>query len=155
MHKLPAAFGLSASVIDQPDMNKWTSLIVIILFTLSAPIGGFLTLAILEGTADEDYESNLAPGVLLLLSAGTVLYVACCHIIPEAFALGDAIKESNTTSSSDDSDDISDQVETIKNNKAPNKRYKEDLIQIGLVLIGLLIPLILVYALPEEEGEEE
>jgi len=87
VHKLPASFGLSASVIDQGDMTKWKSLIVIGLFSLSPPIGGYLTLAVLSAcSADE--ANSLAPGALLLISGGTVLYVACCHIIPEAFSNG-------------------------------------------------------------------
>merc|ERR1712166_250467 len=33
LHKMPAAFGLSASIINQPDMTKWSSLVMILAFT--------------------------------------------------------------------------------------------------------------------------
>merc|ERR1712117_734966 len=36
LHKMPASFGLTASIINQPDMNKWKSLVVILVFAFSA-----------------------------------------------------------------------------------------------------------------------
>jgi len=178
IHKLPASFGLSASVIDQGDMTKWKSLLVIGLFSLSPPIGGYLTLAVLAA-CDADEPNSLAPGVLLLFSGGTVLYVACCHIIPEAFSNGmtgcydvHTIMHPTTIPPQVDARPIgskesfgsgSDQVDAelccenvdcepkqFKRTTLVN-RVKEGTIQMSLVIVGILIPLTISLAMPEEE----
>lgn len=176
IHKLPAAFGLSASVIEQGDMNKWKSLLVIGLFSLSPPIGGYLTLAVLAA-CDADEPNSLAPGVLLLFSGGTVLYVACCHIIPEAFSNGmtgcydvhtimhpttipgneptySSKRIGSNESGAEDSADLCCEnvdCEPKRRKRGTVDKVKEGTIQMSLVIVGILIPLTISLAMPEEE----
>merc|ERR1719334_530319 len=86
IHKLPVSFSLGSSIVHQKDLNKWGSLTILILFALSPCIGGYITMLIMEYAITDS--NNIAPGSLLLMSSGTVIYAACCHILPEAFAAG-------------------------------------------------------------------
>jgi len=176
VHKLPASFGVATSVIHQPDVkNKWYALLIIVSFALSCPIGGYITLMIFEasGVPYEDTKETIVPGILLLISAGTVLYVAMCHIIPEAFGLECDImnceglpycgvpEQSNGVLNSVESldtgtgVDVPVDVDRIEAQKAALERKPmnivSDSIDIGIVILGLCIPVILVFALPEEE----
>ena len=80
--------------------------------------------------------SSVVPGLLLLISAGTVLYVALCHIIPECF---------NVHEHHDDNVSLEgNNVQKVKISKA------DEIIQLTILCVGLLLPLVLVYTLPED-----
>ena len=147
LHKLPAAFGLSACIVNNPEFSKYKSLLVIALFTASAPVGGFLTLTVLQiFEVGQDGESVL-PGVLLLVSGGTILYVSLCHIIPECMGSSE-----NNLHGTNGSFEINGSNEEDEMNLTENLRSDgvSKQMQIGLMCVGLLVPLVLTYAVQDE-----
>lgn len=139
LHKMPAAFGLSASIVDQADMTKWRSLAMILAFSLSSPVAGFITLGILDAVSAT--KDSIAPGVLLLISAGTVLYVALCHIIPECF------DESHSISSNQIQDETTDEEAQLTGSV---NAKKDEYIKLTILVVSLLVPLALNYAIPDD-----
>jgi len=79
IHKAPAAFGLTSVLLKQ-GLSKRRARAHLIIFSLAAPVGAFVTWAaanIIEGgSLSEGANTNFATGVLLLFSGGTFLYVA-------------------------------------------------------------------------------
>lgn len=82
LHKAPAAFGLVSFLlhekIDRKQIRKHLAI-----FCLSAPL---LTLVTYFGIGQEQKEtlnSINATGIAMLFSAGTFLYVATVHVLPE------------------------------------------------------------------------
>ena len=85
LHKLPAAFGLSVCLAENKFINRCDSVVALVLFSLAAPAGAVITLLILQLTdgGAEVSSRSILPGVLLLLSSGSFLYISLCHILPE------------------------------------------------------------------------
>merc|ERR1711953_551848 len=106
-------------------MTKWRSLAMILAFSLSSPLAGFLTLGILE--AVQATKDSVAPGVLLLISAGTVLYVALCHIIPECF------NETHTISNQIDVETTDEEAQLTN----PSQTKKDEYIKITILCVCL------------------
>lgn len=80
VHKAPAAFGLTSVLLKQ-GLSKRMARAHLVIFSLAAPAGAFLTFllaGILSGgpTARTPQSSQWWTGILLLFSAGTFLYVA-------------------------------------------------------------------------------
>ncbi|KPM09503.1 zinc transporter ZIP9-B-like protein [Sarcoptes scabiei] len=95
LHKAPAAFGLVTFLLHEGlDRNKTRR--HLIMFSLSAPIASFITYFGISSSAQEtlsEYNATgiimitilpkLCLGIALLFSAGTFLYVAAVHVLPE------------------------------------------------------------------------
>jgi len=82
VHKAPAAFGLTSVLLKQ-GLSKRMARAHLIIFSLAAPAGAFLTFLLANflggggaGTARSAENSQWWTGILLLFSAGTFLYVA-------------------------------------------------------------------------------
>lgn len=80
VHKAPAAFGLTSVLLKQ-GLSKRMARAHLVIFSLAAPAGAFLTFllaGILSGgsTTRSAQNSQWWTGILLLFSAGTFLYVA-------------------------------------------------------------------------------
>jgi len=80
VHKAPAAFGLTSVLLKQ-GLSKRMARAHLIVFSLAAPAGAFLTFLLANvlgsGSATRSAEnSQWWTGILLLFSAGTFLYVA-------------------------------------------------------------------------------
>lgn len=79
-HKLVVGLALTINLLGK--CSKKMMLIYLFIFSIAAPIGGYIVLGILVGV-DAPSES-VAPGVLILISAGTLIYVGIAHSLPEA-----------------------------------------------------------------------
>jgi len=165
IHKLPVSFSLGSSIVHQKDLNKWGSFTILFLFALSPCIGGYITMLIMEYAVDD--VNDIAPGSLLLMSSGTVIYAACCHILPEAFAAGmtghyheahhgpvhptripKGECHSNSSSSSSSSSSIEENA--LSNTKVNTVDHrKESVLQLVFCLVGIAIPLIITFSVPE------
>ena len=79
IHKAPAAFGLTTTLLKQ-GLSKRAARAHLIVFSLAAPAGALVTWATASllgyGGLPESMSAEFATGVLLLFSGGTFLYVA-------------------------------------------------------------------------------
>ena len=84
LHKAPAAFGLT-SVLLREHISHDRVRKNLLIFSLAAPVGAVLTIlvfALIGG--GEDLGSDWGgPAIAMLFSAGTFLYVATVHVLPE------------------------------------------------------------------------
>uniref|UniRef100_A0A1I7X7Z1 Zinc transporter ZIP9 n=1 Tax=Heterorhabditis bacteriophora TaxID=37862 RepID=A0A1I7X7Z1_HETBA len=81
--KAPAAFGLVSFLImegiDHRNIRKH-----LVVFSCAAPLGAVITYLIISHTGTKSHNTSESPtGVLMLFSAGTFLYVATVHVLPE------------------------------------------------------------------------
>lgn len=94
LHKAPAAFGLSTFLLRE-GMDRQKVKKHLITFALSAPITAVLTFVLLHPSSSsirpdgsEDWDTFKATGIAMLFSAGTFLYVATVHVLPEVVGGG-------------------------------------------------------------------
>ncbi|KAL2083277.1 hypothetical protein ACEWY4_021050 [Coilia grayii] len=80
LHKAPAAFGL-VSFLMHAGLHKKQVQIHLLAFSAAAPILAITTYFILHATGGASQPS--AVGIGMLFSAGTFLYVAMVHVLPE------------------------------------------------------------------------
>lgn len=82
LHKAPAAFGLVTFLLHEgvPRRQIRKSLLV---FAFAAPIATLITFFLLGTEQKETLDSVNGTGVAMLFSAGTFLYVATVHVLPE------------------------------------------------------------------------
>ncbi|KAG9508433.1 Zinc transporter ZIP9, partial [Fragariocoptes setiger] len=82
LHKAPAAFSL---VVILMHRNLKHSVIKthLMAFSLSAPLAAFLTYFCLSQSGKEALQRNSVTGAVMLFSAGTFLYVATVHVLPD------------------------------------------------------------------------
>ncbi|KRZ52994.1 Zinc transporter ZIP9 [Trichinella nativa] len=84
LHKAPAAFGLSTYLLNEGfEKSKIRKLLII--FSSSAPLATLLTFAGISQAqiSHSASSSSNVIGILLLISAGSFLFVATVHILPE------------------------------------------------------------------------
>ncbi|XP_068202253.1 zinc transporter ZIP9 isoform X2 [Palaemon carinicauda] len=82
LHKAPAAFGLVTFLLHEGlERNKIRRHLLI--FALAAPVGAFVTYLSIIQSGTETLSSSHSTGVAMLFSAGTFLYVATVHVLPE------------------------------------------------------------------------
>ncbi|XP_078505965.1 zinc transporter ZIP9-like [Lissotriton helveticus] len=82
LHKAPAAFGL-VTFLMHAGMEKAHIQKHLLAFSLAAPILAISTYAILSMTGGTSQHRMSATGNGMLFSAGTFLYVATVHVLPE------------------------------------------------------------------------
>ncbi|CAF1340324.1 unnamed protein product, partial [Didymodactylos carnosus] len=84
LHKAPAAFGLvSFLMADGVDRKRIRRHLLI--FSLAAPLMALFTYVVLKSHIHETYSGD-ATGLAMLFSAGTFLFVATVHVLPEVQA---------------------------------------------------------------------
>ncbi|XP_020299931.1 zinc transporter ZIP9 [Pseudomyrmex gracilis] len=82
LHKAPAAFGLVSFLLHEcVDKKKITKHLLI--FSLAAPCLALVTYFGIGKEGKETLSNVRATGVAMLFSAGTFLYVATVHVLPE------------------------------------------------------------------------
>ncbi|KRZ26578.1 Zinc transporter ZIP9-B [Trichinella pseudospiralis] len=87
LHKAPAAFGLSTYLLNEGfEKSKIRKLLII--FSSSAPLATLLTFAGISQAqiGHSAGSSSNVIGILLLISAGSFLFVATVHILPEVIS---------------------------------------------------------------------
>ncbi|CEF61047.1 Zinc transporter ZIP9 [Strongyloides ratti] len=82
LHKAPAAFGL-VSFLMLEGLEKFRIKKHLMIFSLAAPITAVITYQILLFVSSESLNYSSTTGILMLFSAGTFLYVATVHVLPE------------------------------------------------------------------------
>lgn len=85
LHKCPAAFGFGTFLYHQ-GRRGWGIAKHLLAFTLSSPLSGIFFYFGLTAFAKSTDENTLMywVGVILLFSAGSFIYVATLHILPES-----------------------------------------------------------------------
>ncbi|XP_076377949.1 zinc/iron regulated transporter-related protein 102B isoform X2 [Megalopta genalis] len=82
LHKAPAAFGLVSFLLHEGVDRKKISRHLLV-FSLAAPCLALLTYFGIGKEGKETLSNVNATGVAMLFSAGTFLYVATVHVLPE------------------------------------------------------------------------
>ena len=84
LHKAPAAFGLT-SVLLREHISHDRVRSNLFIFSLAAPVGAIATILVFAMIGGgEDLGSDWGgPAIAMLFSAGTFLYVATVHVLPE------------------------------------------------------------------------
>lgn len=82
LHKAPAAFGL-VSFLMHAGLERNRIRKHLLVFALAAPVLSMLTFLGLSQSSKEALSDVNATGVAMLFSAGTFLYVATVHVLPE------------------------------------------------------------------------
>lgn len=82
LHKAPAAFGLVTFLMHE-GLDRSTIRKHLLIFSLAAPLLALITYFGLGQEGKEKLSSVNATGAAMLLSAGTFLYVATVHVLPE------------------------------------------------------------------------
>lgn len=85
LHKAPAAFGLVSFLLhegfDRPRIKRH-----LFVFSVAAPLMALVTYIILSQRSAESVTDIKTTGIAMLFSAGTFLYVATVHVLPEVSA---------------------------------------------------------------------
>ncbi|KAL2915815.1 hypothetical protein HK105_204516 [Polyrhizophydium stewartii] len=85
LHKAPSAFGL-CTFLMQEGYSRREIRSHLLVFSAAAPLAAIVTfLAVTQADIASPARTQLWTGVLLLFSAGTFLYVATVHILPEIY----------------------------------------------------------------------
>lgn len=82
LHKMPAAFGLVSFLLHEGfERNRIRKHLLV--FALAAPVLAVFTYVILSQRSVESLHDTKTTGIAMLFSAGTFLYVATVHVLPE------------------------------------------------------------------------
>ncbi|KAJ7988791.1 hypothetical protein DPEC_G00312870 [Dallia pectoralis] len=87
LHKAPAAFGL-VSFLMHAGLERNRIRKHLLVFALAAPVMSMVTYVGLSQSSKEAMSDVNATGVAMLFSAGTFLYVATVHVLPEVGGTG-------------------------------------------------------------------
>ncbi|KAG2457622.1 S39A9 protein, partial [Polypterus senegalus] len=121
LHKAPAAFGL-VSFLMHAGLERNRIRKHLLVFALAAPLMSMLTYVGLSKSSKEALSEVNATGVAMLFSAGTFLYVATVHVLPEVGGGGHSHMPSGSGSNG---------------GKGLSK------IEVAALVVGCLIPLVL------------
>lgn len=83
LHKAPTAFALATYLMNVGNLSRRRTRHQMLLFSASAPIAALVTFLFLQLIALDATGMMKWTGMLLLFSAGSFLYVATVHILPE------------------------------------------------------------------------
>uniref|UniRef100_A0A914R8B2 ZIP family metal transporter n=1 Tax=Parascaris equorum TaxID=6256 RepID=A0A914R8B2_PAREQ len=78
----PAAFGLVSFLLVE-GLERARVRHHLLVFSSAAPLTAMLTFYAIVAIGSESLSSSLSTGILMLFSAGTFLYVATVHVLPE------------------------------------------------------------------------
>ncbi|XP_058423186.1 zinc transporter ZIP9 isoform X2 [Diceros bicornis minor] len=95
LHKAPAAFGL-VSFLMHAGLERNRIRKHLLVFALAAPVMSMVTYLGLSKSSKEALSEVNATGVAMLFSAGTFLYVATVHVLPEVGGIGHSHKPDST-----------------------------------------------------------
>ena len=95
MLQAPAAFGL-VSFLMHAGLERNRIRKHLLVFALAAPAMSMLTYLGLSKSSKEALSEVNATGVAMLFSAGTFLYVATVHVLPEVGGMGHSHKPDTT-----------------------------------------------------------
>lgn len=87
LHKAPASFGLVTYLLHE-GLERSRIRKHLLVFSLAAPGLAIITFLLLTVHGKENLDTFSATGVAMLFSAGTFLYVATVHVLPEVTNIG-------------------------------------------------------------------
>ncbi|XP_015751372.1 PREDICTED: zinc transporter ZIP9-like isoform X3 [Acropora digitifera] len=87
LHKAPAAFGLSTFLLHEGLVRNRIRKHLLV-FAAAAPVMALVTYFGLSQSSKEVLSSVKGTGIAMLFSAGTFLYVATVHVLPELMSMG-------------------------------------------------------------------
>jgi len=87
LHKAPASFGLVTYLLHE-GLERGRVRKHLLIFSLAAPCAAIVTFLLLTVHGRENLDTFSATGVAMLFSAGTFLYVATVHVLPEVTNIG-------------------------------------------------------------------
>ena len=87
LHKAPASFGLVTYLLHE-GLERGRIRKHLLVFSLAAPSAAVLTFLMLMAGGRESLDTFSATGIAMLFSAGTFLYVATVHVLPEVTNIG-------------------------------------------------------------------
>ncbi|XP_037551431.1 zinc transporter ZIP9 isoform X2 [Nematolebias whitei] len=119
LHKAPAAFGL-VSFLMHAGLERNRIRKHLLVFALAAPVLAMITFLGLSQSSKEALSNINATGVAMLFSAGTFLYVATVHVLPEVGGIGHS-----------------------HNPAGGNGGKGLSKVEVGALVLGCLIPLVL------------
>jgi len=136
VHKAPAAFGLTSVLLKQ-GLSKRMARAHLVIFSLAAPAGAFLTFLLANvlggGGATRSAESSQWwTGILLLFSAGTFLYVAM-HSMQEITSPQHTETHMNAAANGS----------IHEGREAGTQEEKPPLSDLGAAVFGMILPLFL------------
>merc|ERR1719270_2512345 len=122
LHKAPAAFGLTTFLLHE-GLEKHRVRRHLMTFALSAPLAAVATYFCLNWSSgsSQSLDTFTATGIAMLFSAGTFLYVATVHVLPEVTNVGHSHGGGNGKSQSGGFSTV----------------------ELGLLVVGSLLPLVL------------
>ncbi|XP_014032334.1 zinc transporter ZIP9 [Salmo salar] len=120
LHKAPAAFGL-VSFLMHAGLERNRIRKHLLVFALAAPVLAMVTFVGLSQSSKEALLDVNATGVAMLFSAGTFLYVATVHVLPEVGGTGHSHAP-------------------VQGKEAAKGLSK---VEVGALVLGCLIPLVL------------
>ena len=137
VHKLVVALCLVVNLLTMKTSKKKT-LTSLIIFSLACPLAAYVILGILI-LADAPQDS-MVPGILIAISAGTLLYVGTAHSLPEAIGHGHdeyknhdhSFMEMENINEGEYSDDQAPMLDEVA--------HRRDWIDYVGILIAILIP---------------
>ncbi|XP_017062595.1 zinc transporter ZIP9-B [Drosophila eugracilis] len=137
LHKAPAAFGLVTFLLhEKVDRKKIRRHLCV--FSLSAPLLTILTYFGIGQEQKETLNSVNATGIAMLFSAGTFLYVATVHVLPELTKGGLSQSDRQDYRVLEESREVND---TNGSNSIQALRYSE----LTIMICGALLPLIITF----------
>jgi len=87
LHKAPASFGLVTFLLHE-GLDKGKIRKHLLIFSVAAPSAALVTFVLLQARGSGSMDTIAATGLAMLFSAGTFLYVATVHVLPEVTSLG-------------------------------------------------------------------
>jgi len=87
LHKAPASFGLVTFLLHE-GLERSRVRKHLLVFSLAAPCAAIVTFLMLQAGGRETLDTFSATGIAMLFSAGTFLYVATVHVLPEVTNIG-------------------------------------------------------------------
>jgi len=87
LHKAPASFGLVTYLLHE-GLERSRVRKHLLVFSLAAPCAAVTTFLMLMAGGRENLDTFSATGIAMLFSAGTFLYVATVHVLPEVTNIG-------------------------------------------------------------------
>lgn len=87
LHKAPASFGLVTYLLHE-GLERGRVRKHLLVFSLAAPSAAIVTFLMLMAGGRENLDTFSATGIAMLFSAGTFLYVATVHVLPEVTNIG-------------------------------------------------------------------
>lgn len=135
VHKAPAAFGLTSVLLKQ-GLSKRMARTHLVMFSLAAPAGAFMTWLLVHilgvASSTSPQKSTWWTGILLLFSAGTFLYVAM-HSMQEITSRQHRETHMNGTANGS----IHDTRDVV------NQEEKATMGDLGAAVFGMILPLFL------------